>query len=124
MLIYVHQSSYIVDSTLSHCFFSLSLPPPLQLPGYSSEVLSVTQYHFTSWPDHGVPEYATPILTFHRYRRVKQEHKPSQGPMLVHMTFTPNVFAMYDDSIVVCNFAISGNEACSDEFLWVYGGGI
>ncbi len=40
------------------------------------------QFHFTTWPDHGVPDYATPILAFHR--RVKSQHKPSKGPLLVH----------------------------------------
>uniref|UniRef100_A0A1X7SJZ3 protein-tyrosine-phosphatase n=1 Tax=Amphimedon queenslandica TaxID=400682 RepID=A0A1X7SJZ3_AMPQE len=44
--------------------------------------LMITQYHFTSWPDHGVPEYATSILQFHR--RIKNEYKPTKGPMLVH----------------------------------------
>ncbi len=34
------------------------------------------------WPDHGVPDYATPILGFHR--RVKSQHKPSRGPLLIH----------------------------------------
>ena len=42
----------------------------------------ITQYHFTSWPDHGVPEYATPILAYHR--RIKKDHKPSKGPLIVH----------------------------------------
>ena len=42
----------------------------------------ITQYHFASWPDHGVPEYATPILAYHR--RIKKDHRPSKGPMIVH----------------------------------------
>ncbi len=29
-----------------------------------------------------MPEYATPILAFHR--RVKSQHKPSKGPILTH----------------------------------------
>ncbi|XP_064386173.1 uncharacterized protein LOC135334783 [Halichondria panicea] len=44
--------------------------------------LKTTQFHFTTWPDHGVPDYATPILGFHR--RVQSQHKPSKGPLLVH----------------------------------------
>ena len=42
----------------------------------------VTQFHFTSWPDHGVPDYAGPLLTF--LRRVKSQHKPTKGPVLIH----------------------------------------
>ena len=56
-----------------------------QLTGSSECSHLVTHYHFTSWPDHGVPEYATPILAFHR--RIKREHKPSQGPMVVHCRY-------------------------------------
>ncbi|XP_064386168.1 uncharacterized protein LOC135334780 isoform X2 [Halichondria panicea] len=45
-------------------------------------VLRVKLFHFTAWPDHGVPDYATPILAFHR--RVQSQHKPSKGPILIH----------------------------------------
>ncbi|XP_064386166.1 uncharacterized protein LOC135334779 [Halichondria panicea] len=45
-------------------------------------VLRVKLFHFTAWPDHGVPDYATPILGFHR--RIKSQHKPSKGPILIH----------------------------------------
>ena len=45
----------------------------------------MTQYHFTAWPDHGVPDYATPILAFHR--RVRAQHHPSRGPMVVHCRY-------------------------------------
>ena len=53
----------------------------LQLDG-DRKVLKVKLFHFTAWPDHGVPDYASPILGFHR--RVKSQHKPSKGPLLVH----------------------------------------
>ena len=43
------------------------------------------QYHFTSWPDHGVPEYATSMLSFHK--RVISQHKTSRGPILVHCRY-------------------------------------
>ena len=66
------------------------IPQPLishfQLPGSSGHrPLSITQYHFTAWPDHGVPDYATPILAFHR--RVKSKHNPRRGPLLVHCRY-------------------------------------
>jgi len=44
--------------------------------------LKVTQFHFTSWPDHGVPEYAGPILNY--LRRMKAQVNPSRRPILVH----------------------------------------
>ena len=61
--------------------FSLFLSD-LQLEGSSEYPRMVTQYHFTSWPDHDVPEYATSILTYPR--RITKDHKPSNGPMVVH----------------------------------------
>ncbi len=53
------------------------------MKGESGKPFKTTQFHFTTWPDHGVPaDYATPILGFHRW--VKSQHKPSRGPLLVH----------------------------------------
>ncbi len=62
------------------CYCSLSCLS--QMKGESCKPFKTTQFHFTTWPDHGVPDYATPILGFHR--RVKSQHKPSRGPLLVH----------------------------------------
>ena len=59
-----------------------------QLKGSAERALKVTQFHFTAWPDHGVPDYATPILAFHR--KIKKQHRPSKGPMLVHCRFIYN----------------------------------
>ena len=59
----------------------------------------ITQYHFTSWPDHGVPEYATSILQFHR--RIKNEYKPTKGPMLVHCRY------LYYNLYIMCLFIYS-----------------
>ena len=40
------------------------------------------QFHFTSWPDHGVPEFATTMLAM--VRRVMAFHTSETGPMVVH----------------------------------------
>ena len=43
----------------------------------------MTQYHFTSWPDHGVPRFATSLISF--LRRVQKTHNKDSGvPLLVH----------------------------------------
>ena len=47
-----------------------------------SKEKSVIQYHFTSWPDHGVPSSARQLLEF--TEEVKKGYDPSEGPMVVH----------------------------------------
>ncbi|KAI1901714.1 hypothetical protein AGOR_G00037230 [Albula goreensis] len=42
----------------------------------------VRQFHFTSWPEHGVPAHATGLLSF--LRRVKTSTPPDAGPVVVH----------------------------------------
>uniref|UniRef100_A0A6Q2Y7C1 Receptor-type tyrosine-protein phosphatase F n=1 Tax=Esox lucius TaxID=8010 RepID=A0A6Q2Y7C1_ESOLU len=46
------------------------------------EKREIRQFQFMAWPDHGVPEYPTPILAF--LRRVKACNPPDAGPMVVH----------------------------------------
>uniref|UniRef100_H3BWJ5 protein-tyrosine-phosphatase n=1 Tax=Tetraodon nigroviridis TaxID=99883 RepID=H3BWJ5_TETNG len=47
-----------------------------------NEMREVKQFHFTGWPDHGVPYHATGLLSF--IRRVKISNPPSAGPIVVH----------------------------------------
>ncbi|XP_056020375.1 uncharacterized protein LOC125670205 [Ostrea edulis] len=48
---------------------------------YQREVRSVRQYHFTGWPDHGVPET---LELVHFLKQVQSCDLYGQGPMLVH----------------------------------------
>ena len=49
----------------------------------TEHLLPVTQFHFTSWPDHGVPNFATSLISF--ICRVQKSHnKDLSIPLLVH----------------------------------------
>ncbi|CAI8054886.1 Receptor-type tyrosine-protein phosphatase delta, partial [Geodia barretti] len=68
------------------CLVFLTIPIPhlkylccLQLSGKTRKV---NHFHYTAWPDHGVPDYATSILNFHKM--VMKDHKAHRGPLLVH----------------------------------------
>ncbi|XP_033739085.1 tyrosine-protein phosphatase 99A-like [Pecten maximus] len=41
----------------------------------------IIQYHFTRWPDHGVPE---PFELLQFYKRVNSGHTAHKGPLIVH----------------------------------------
>ncbi len=86
--------------------------PTLLKQNGSSEKRELRQFQFMAWPDHGVPEYPTPILAL--LRRVKACNPPDAGPMVVHcrlelvpsLSFTADLFT-YNLSCKVnsCRFA-------------------
>uniref|UniRef100_A0A8C9RD60 protein-tyrosine-phosphatase n=1 Tax=Scleropages formosus TaxID=113540 RepID=A0A8C9RD60_SCLFO len=46
------------------------------------EIREIRQFHFTGWPDHGVPYHATGLLGF--VRQVKSKCPANAGPIVVH----------------------------------------
>ncbi|TRZ01855.1 hypothetical protein DNTS_017247, partial [Danionella cerebrum] len=46
------------------------------------EIREIRQFHFTGWPDHGVPYHSTGLLGF--IRRIKANSPANAGPMAVH----------------------------------------
>lgn len=58
-----------------------------------NEVREVKQFHFTGWPDHGVPYHATGLLSF--IRRVKISNPPSAGPIVVHCRYRDTALLVY-----------------------------
>ena len=58
-------------------------PPSLPQPADpQSSPLTITHYHFLSWPDHDVPQFATALIGF--IRRVRSSNTKSNQPLLVH----------------------------------------
>ncbi|XP_071118550.1 receptor-type tyrosine-protein phosphatase eta-like [Haliotis cracherodii] len=47
-----------------------------------TETRVIKQFHFTQWPDHGVPKDTTALLHFHKV--VKDTALPLSGPLVVH----------------------------------------
>lgn len=43
---------------------------------------TVYQYHFTAWPDHGVPLHALPLVSF--VRNSAAANACDAGPIVVH----------------------------------------
>jgi len=49
---------------------------------YDDDMRQVKHFHYTAWPDHGVPNHAGPIISFRRKVRLCDESHP--GPVVVH----------------------------------------
>jgi protein tyrosine phosphatase len=74
---------FSVTLTSEHVFTDYTIRElTLELVGSNEYEHKLIQYHYTSWPDHGVPEYATSVLQFHK--RIKKEYTPRCGPLLIH----------------------------------------
>lgn len=71
---------------LSHvCRVNLSyfLFPKQQLKRKKLGDRLVLQFHYTSWPDHGVPSHALPVIGFIR-KSAGASSSPDAGPIIVH----------------------------------------
>ncbi|ELU14810.1 hypothetical protein CAPTEDRAFT_148361 [Capitella teleta] len=44
----------------------------------------ILQYHYTDWPDHGVPDYTLPTLTFIRKSIAAHNEAQGSGPLIIH----------------------------------------
>ena len=73
------------SSTSFSPFFLPSPPPSPPQGGTSKDLREVRQFHFTAWPDFGVPDFPTSMLSMIRCVRAHHNRLPQEtGPMIVH----------------------------------------
>ena len=67
-----------------HCCSKTSLSYVFKMCAQSGskEERIVKQFHYTTWPDFGVPEHPTPVLRF--TRRILTSDQQDAGPLVVH----------------------------------------
>jgi protein tyrosine phosphatase len=64
------------------------------------EHLSVTQFHFTAWPDKSVPDHCLPLVMFHQLVTGAVADSNS-GPLLVHCRSVTITMQSDDGSLLV-----------------------
>ena len=80
-----------------------------QVSGIKSEIRLIYHFHFTAWPDHGVPKYATSLLEFQK--KVDKQHKRKNNkPMLVHCRYVfkelYNIHILYLIDMYYCSAGV------------------
>lgn len=68
-----------------------SSPSTNQEP-FKEETRTIYQYHFTAWPDHGVPSDPGCVLNFLQEVNTRQEQVHPVGPVVVHCRYVSNSF--------------------------------
>lgn len=83
------------------------------------------QYHFTAWPDHGVPAYATSLLAFRR--KVHLSDDMAHGPIVTHCRWVSlpvscsvagHGYLCHCGWLLVLSIAVL--QATSTMYMWCY----
>jgi hypothetical protein len=67
----------------------------------------VKQFHFTAWPDHGVPTQAGPILAFRR--KVRAHDVSHAGVMVIHCRY---LVCFYLQILGDCQWTCNSSHCC------------
>ena len=79
----IHLTSFYFTSL--HFFLSISLHfISLHILQEGKEPRSIYQFHYTGWPDHGVPDDPSSVLNILEDVNIKQDHIEGAGPIVVH----------------------------------------
>uniref|UniRef100_A0A3B3WKY7 protein-tyrosine-phosphatase n=1 Tax=Poecilia mexicana TaxID=48701 RepID=A0A3B3WKY7_9TELE len=68
------------SSSCNCCFIADLLLPQVK----TTEVRSVRHFHFTAWPDHGVPETTELLISFRHLVREHMNQYSRNSPTVVH----------------------------------------
>ena len=79
-LIKVHLQSQVINEMYAVRTFNI------QCEGVSGEKI-VRQFHYTAWPEFGVPKDVEAVVLF--VKLLMKEHQPDVGPMIIHCRLAP-----------------------------------
>ncbi|CAI6361558.1 unnamed protein product [Macrosiphum euphorbiae] len=91
-------------SKINHGFYALSVLKLNDLD--SGESREIYHFHYTDWPDFGVPKTPTPFLRFLRDVRRSGSLDPSNGPIVVHCSAgigRSGTFCLIDSCLIKMN---------------------
>ena len=61
------------------CLWGRIMSPP---PSQGNDRREVKQFHYTGWPDFGVPDHPHPVIAF--IRRINNFKRTTSGPDIIH----------------------------------------
>lgn len=94
---------YITEVKISLCIFLLTL---IQ----TGEKRDIYHFHFTTWPDFGVPESPGSFLNFLFKVRDSGSLEPENGPAVVHCSAgigRSGTFSLVDTCLVLVRYCLS-----------------
>ncbi|PWA21894.1 hypothetical protein CCH79_00015570, partial [Gambusia affinis] len=74
-----------------------------------AEERTVKHFHFTAWPDHGVPQGTEVLIRFRGLVRKHIESEESKAPTVVHCRYTP-VYPVYPINCIAVSWSVTNSS--------------